>query len=163
MSEATEVLVTARPATADDDAFLQYLYGTTRAAELALVPWLPAQREAFIHLQFTAQRQHYRHEFPDAREAVLWLGTARIGRLYTHERAAELRLLDFSLLPEFHTHTGAAQFLRELIATAKQPVTINLTSSDPLHGFFAKLGFTACSATDAHTLYEVRGASVGAP
>ncbi|MBA4174599.1 MAG: GNAT family N-acetyltransferase, partial [Hyphomicrobium sp.] len=50
-----------RPEAAADDAYLLALYATTRAAELEQVQgWTPEQKQAFVAMQFNAQRHHYR-------------------------------------------------------------------------------------------------------
>ena len=58
--------ITLRPAGPDDYDFLVEVYGSTRAEELALVPWTNEQRDAFIRSQFNAQQEHYRKTYPGA-------------------------------------------------------------------------------------------------
>ena len=50
--------ITLRPATAADDDFIFNCYASTRAQELAQVPWSAEQKEAFVRMQYTAQKQH---------------------------------------------------------------------------------------------------------
>lgn len=56
--------VTTRPAEEDDRDFLRHVYGSTREAELARVPWGEAERAAFIAMQFSAQHRYYREQYP---------------------------------------------------------------------------------------------------
>ena len=58
--------ITLRPVAVADDAFLYSVYASTRAEEMTRVPWTPEQKEAFLRMQFTAQKQHYAAEFPHA-------------------------------------------------------------------------------------------------
>jgi hypothetical protein len=149
-----------RPAQLTDpaeEAFLVRLYASTRAAELALVPWTEAQKEFFARLQATAQRQHYQAEYPAAEEFVILVDAAPAGRLYVERRAAEIRLLDFSLLPDFYTGPVGPQSLRpwldEAAATGK-PVNIHLQPGDPLQSLFEQIGFTPAGNNGVHVLYE---------
>lgn len=113
-----EPQIKLRPAEPADEAFLLRLYASTRAAELALVPWDAAQREFFVSLQATAQRQHYRAEYPAAEELLILLDEQPAGRLYIDRRAAEIRLLDFALLPEQHASPAGPQLLHLLLEEA---------------------------------------------
>lgn len=151
-----------RPAAPEDEAFLLRLYESSRAAELALVPWTAAQREFFVRLQSTAQRQHYRAEYPAAEEWLILLDEQPAGRLYVDRRATEIRLLDFSLLPEHHASPAGPQLLHPLMAEAAAaglPVTIHLQSGDPLQALFEGLGFAPVGENGVHTLFEWRAAS----
>lgn len=142
-----------------DEAFLVRLYASTRAAELALVPWTEAQKEFFARLQATAQRQHYRAEYPAAEEFLIYADETPAGRLYVDRRAAEIRLLDFSLLPDFYAGNVGPQvlapWLAEGAATGKS-VTIHLPPGDPLQSLFERLGFALVSDNGAHRLFEWR-------
>ncbi len=93
MTVSATASIELRPVTAADEEFLVRMYGGTREAELALVPWDAAQRETFIRFQYLAQQNHYQTEYPDAEPLlVLFVGQAA-GQLYLHRRAAEIRLL----------------------------------------------------------------------
>ena len=151
-----------RPVTPEDEAFLLRLYESTRAAELALVPWTAAQREFFVSLQANAQRQHYRAQCPAAEELLILLDEQPAGRLYIDRRATELRLLDFTLLPEHYASPAGPQLLRTLMAEAAAAdlaVTIHLQPGDPLQALFEQLSFAPVGNNGIHVLFEWRAAS----
>ena len=54
-----------RPVGPDDYDFLVEVYASTRAEELALVPWTIEQQQAFVRSQFAAQQDHYAKKYPD--------------------------------------------------------------------------------------------------
>ena len=87
-----------RPARADDLPFLRRLYGETRAAELAGVPWPEAVREQFLDSQFALQHRHYVNHFADADFLVLERGGDPVGRLYLQRAAPDFLIVDISLL-----------------------------------------------------------------
>jgi ribosomal protein S18 acetylase RimI-like enzyme len=61
----------ARPRTPDDTEFLAALYASTRASELAPVPWPDDAKRAFLRSQFEAQARHYDLHYADAEFLVL--------------------------------------------------------------------------------------------
>ena len=92
--------LTLRQERDDDIAFLTALYGSTRAAELALMAqWSDADRAAFVHQQFMAQRHHYRTAIAGVRFAVIEADGEPIGRLYVQQRESVIQLVDITLHP----------------------------------------------------------------
>ena len=49
--------VTLRPVSAADDGFILQGYASKREQELAQVPWSAEQKEAFVRMQYVAQKQ----------------------------------------------------------------------------------------------------------
>jgi hypothetical protein len=56
---------------AADEAFLLGVYGSSRADEMARVPWPEQQKQAFLKMQFAAQRDHYAAFYPQAKHDVI--------------------------------------------------------------------------------------------
>src|SRR4029077_6333240 len=90
-----------RPITAADDAFLCALYGSTRAEELAPVPWTEEQKRAFLDMQFRAQTIHYQKHYGDGEFLMIENRGEPIGRLLLHRTSTEIRIIDISLLPAY--------------------------------------------------------------
>mgnify|MGYP006275961387 CR=1 FL=1 len=138
-----------RPETPGDLDFLERLYATTRADELALAGWNRAQQAAFIHQQFTAQHAHYRKHFPDAGFWLLELDGGRAGRLYLHPRSDEIRLIDIALLPEWRGRGIGGALLRRLLeraGAAGLPVRLHVEPDNPAARLYGRLGF--CGVED---------------
>lgn len=136
--------VTTRPISPADDAFLLKVYASTRAEEMALVPWNEAQRDAFLKMQFTAQHQHYRTRFPEARFEVILLGDAPVGRLYIDRDEEAIRILDMTLLPEYRHRGIGTPIIKDLMAegkAARKPVRIYVDDNSPALRLFDRLGF----------------------
>src|SRR5689334_12600699 len=91
--------LTLRPVDADDETFLYEVFASTRAEEMALTGWPPAQQEAFLRPQFRAQREHYSAEFPRADHAIILVDDRPIGRLFVSRNSQAIDLVDISLLP----------------------------------------------------------------
>src|SRR6266536_1776041 len=106
LREQQEVLptgekVTLRAVTPDDEAFLLSVYDSSRAEELAQVPWPEGQREAFVKWQFDLQRREYDARYPDAEYDVILVDDQPAGRIWIGRDAEEIHLLDIVVLPEF--------------------------------------------------------------
>ncbi len=152
---------TLRPVTADDLPLLLQLYGSTRAAELALVPWNDAQRAAFIKLQFDGQTAFYESEYPDAVHSIVLCEGEPLGRLYLHRRAHEIRMLDLTLLADERAEAAGNQLLASLQAEAEAvqlPLNIHLEPFNAMRPIFERLGFVKVTDNDTHALYEWRAA-----
>jgi RimJ/RimL family protein N-acetyltransferase len=143
--------VTLRPAAGEDEEFLVQVYASTRAEELARVPWSEAQRSAFVRMQFDAQLLHYRTHNPAATYDIILLDGQAIGRLYVARRGYEIRILDITLLPE-HRGAGVGTFLlKELMseaAHANLPLNIYVESYNRSRGLFERLGFKKVDRPD---------------
>lgn len=128
----------------DDKPFLSELYGTTRAAELAQVPWTDEQKQEFIDMQFNAQYTFYNEQFTEAEFGILSKNTVDIGRLYMDQRDDDLRIIDIALMPNYQKMgigkallQGAQQVATEL----KLPITIHVEKNNPAMRLYKHLGF----------------------
>lgn len=141
---------------ADDVAFLQEVYASTRLDELTQLPWNEEQRSAFIRMQFTAQRQHYLKHYPNARQELILVGQQPIGRLYVN-RGNGIHILDFTILPEHRGHgigSSIMKFLLEEAEEARKSVTIYVESFNPSRRLFERLGFAEIESDGINLLLE---------
>ena len=104
----------------DDVEFLRALYASTRVDELATLGRSAAQLDAFITMQFEAQRMHYRANYPAADFLVLTVGPERVGRLYVNADPTEVLLIDIALLPERRGAGLGTVLLRRLMDDAAE-------------------------------------------
>lgn len=88
-----------RPARHDDLPWLRTLYASTRAEELAPIPWPDEAKRAFLDSQFALQHQHYLLHYADADFLAIEREGAPIGRYYLQRRAPDHLIVDISLLP----------------------------------------------------------------
>lgn len=127
-----------------DAPFLRHLYGTTREEEMRFVPWTPAQKAAFLDMQFHAQATHYQEFYPDCEFLVIELEERPIGRLYIDRGADDIRITDIALLPEFRGRGIGRMLMEEVLAegaaTGKR-VTIYVEHYNPARRLYDRLGF----------------------
>lgn len=83
-----------------DLPWLRDLYASTRAEEMAPVPWPDATKRAFLDQQFDLQHRHYLAHYGDADFLALERdGHGPVGRCYLLRAAPDHILVDISLLP----------------------------------------------------------------
>jgi GNAT superfamily N-acetyltransferase len=154
--------VSLRPAVAEDEAFLLAVYSSTRADELAQVPWGEAQRAAFLQMQFTAQQRHYQAHFPKATHDIILFDNQPAGRLYVDRRDAEIRILDIALLPDYRKRGIGLALIKALMdeaAEAGKRLAIHVESFNTSRQLFERLGFLPIEDDGINLLYEWRSGS----
>ena len=154
-ARAARAGLTFRPMTDADLQFLARLYASTRAEELAVVPWSPVQKLAFLQQQFAAQHAHYQKYFAGADFLVIERAGGSIGRLYVSRGRDEHRIVDIALLPEHRRHGLGAALLQDLLdeaGRAGKAVTIHVEKFNPAMTLYRRLGFAAVAEEGAYDL-----------
>ena len=150
-------MTTLRPARPEDREHLLAVYASTRAQELAPVPWTDAQKAAFVKMQFDAQDVHYKEHYEGATYEVIEVDGVPAGRLYLHRTPKEIRLVDIALLPSFRGKGIGTRLLAELIVEAKAksvPLTIHVEIFNPARRLYERLGFAPVEEHGVHVLME---------
>ena len=133
-----------RPASDPDLPFLGRLYASTRAEELAGVPWNAQEKAAFLESQFKAQHAHYRQYYPDADWLVIVHGGDDVGRLYIERWPSQHRIIDIAFLPEFRGRGFGTALMQDLLdeaAAAGKAVSIHVEKFNPAMRLYRRLGF----------------------
>ena len=143
-----------RPA---DLEFLRGLYSSTRADEMARVPWSKEQQAHFLAMQFEAQHAHYMRHYADADFWVIEREADPIGRLYLDEWEDELRLIDIALLPEHRGRglgTVVLHDVMEAAATRGKAVRAHVEKSNPAQRLYSRLGYRVIEDKQVYDLLE---------
>lgn len=133
-----------RPETDADLPFLMQVFASTRAEEMALVPWTVDEKRAFLVHQFSAQRKHYRTYFPDAAYDVLERDGAPIGRLYVDERQTRVHITDIALIPDQRgggVGTAILGALQDYARARGKGVDIFVERINPAKSLYDRMGF----------------------
>jgi GNAT superfamily N-acetyltransferase len=144
-----------RPKTDADRPFLSYVYATTRADEMSLVPWTPQQKAEFLEMQFNAQWSHYEQYYPDAAFLVIERDGAPIGRIYIDRGADEICLIDIALIPAARGAGLGTQLVQEILDEAQQAgkrVAIHVERFNPAMRLYQRLGFRAVEENGVYYL-----------
>jgi ribosomal protein S18 acetylase RimI-like enzyme len=148
-----------RPARPEDREHLLAVYASTRAEELAPVPWTEEQKAAFLAMQFGAQDADYKRNYAGADFSVIEVDGQPAGRLYVERRPEEIRLIDIALLPSFRRSGIGTRLLRQLITEARErriPLTIHVEMFNPARRLYERLGFAPVAEHGIYLLMERR-------
>jgi len=127
-----------------DIEFLYQVYASTRADEMALVDWTAEQKEAFIRMQFNAQREHYQTHYPKASNQIIQQEGVSIGRLIVERSQDPLLLIDIALLPEYRRTGIGTTLIRDLMDEAARlnwSIILHVESFNPAMNLYNRLGF----------------------
>jgi ribosomal protein S18 acetylase RimI-like enzyme len=146
-----------RPAGPGDAELLYRIYASTREDELAVVPWDPAQKEAFLRMQFDAQDRYYHATFPNASYDLIVSGEEVLGRLYVDRSETAWNVIDLALLPQHRGKGIGTQLLTEVQAeagAAAKPVQMHVERFNPAQRLYDRLGFRRIADQGVYLLLE---------
>jgi GNAT superfamily N-acetyltransferase len=149
--------VALRPATPEDYAFLERVYASTRADELAPLPWSAEQKAAFLAQQFAAQSAHYAEHYPDASFDVVLVDGEPAGRLIVARGVAEIRVVDIALLPEHRGRGIGTALLEPILAEADErgaTVVVHVEQFNPAMRLYERLGFVPAGEVGVYLRLE---------
>ena len=124
--------------------FFQRVFESTRAEELAPVPWPDEQKRAFLAHQFAAQSAHYAQHYADASFGVIVVDGEPAGRLIVARREDAIVIVDISLLPEHRSRGLGTRLLGSLIDEANasgRKLSIHVEMNNPALRLYERLGF----------------------
>ena len=153
MRDAPPAGLALREVTAADEPFLRDLYRSTRDPELALTIWSEDEKRAFSDEQFDFQDRWYRSQYAGARFLVIERGGSPIGRLYLHETANEIGVMDIALVPEARNAglgTALMEWVKAAAAARNAAVTLHVEIFNPARALYARLGFREESIEGMH-------------
>lgn len=154
-----------RPVQETDAELLLEIYASTRADEMALVPWDAATKDVFLRSQFSAQWNHYRKYFPQAAHHMIVVEEQAVGRLYVDRSQDKIHILDVTLLPHRRGQGTGTQILLDLMKEAahkNQSCSIYVESFNRSLRLFHRLGFVKTDESGISWLMEWRAASSSA-
>jgi GNAT superfamily N-acetyltransferase len=159
MQQNKPAIITLRPEDSHDEAFLYLLYASTRAEEVAAWGWDETQQEAFLRMQFNAQRQSYEWQYPLAERRIILRDGEPAGRMIVHRADEEFLLVDIAILPEHRNSGIGAALIKGLLdeaALARKPVRLHVGRVNPARRLYERLGFVCISDTGTYFSMEWR-------
>jgi|SRR3569832_147436 len=137
-----------RAAEASDLPFLQALFASFRAEEMALVPWPEAAKTGFLQSQFRLQHTHITTHFAGGDFLVIERDGQPAGRLYLDWREREALIVDVGFMPE-HRGAGLGEAIVRWVAglareRSLERVSLHVNLNNPrARKLYEKLGFKA--------------------
>jgi GNAT superfamily N-acetyltransferase len=153
----THGTIRLRPAAGgpSEDAFFYLLFASNRAAEMALMPISPADKEFLLQVQFRSMNDTYRTNYP-----IIELDRWPVGRIVSEVHASCVYYIDFALLPQAQ---GIGIGTTVLAAALDEPRRLGLPAR--LRSFsynwvaqrlYDKLGFTLIAEEPPQIVLEWR-------
>ena len=108
-------------------------------------------------MQFDAQHRFYQEQFPEADYQVIERGGKPIGRVYTHRRDDEIRLIDIALLPAYRGEGLGRSLIEDLQdegAESGVPLRIHVEKNNPAYRLYLRLGFRTIKDKGVYDLLE---------
>ncbi len=161
--DVKSAVVSLRTASPEDEDFLLQVYASTRADELALLDWKREQRDAFLRMQFNAQRWSYEANYPHADNQIILLNNQPIGRLLIARAEHEITLVDIALLPKHRGHGIGTDLLHELIDEAKQthkPIRLHVLKGNRAMQLYTRLGFQVIAEQEPYIEMELQSQTI---
>jgi ribosomal protein S18 acetylase RimI-like enzyme len=140
--------ITSRISQPTDGEFLFSVYASTRAEEMALVPWTPEQKESFLRMQSNAQLTHYQKYYPKAEHQIIQCDENSIGRLIVDRSKDPILVIDIALLPEYRNNGIGTALITNLMAEAANlhwALTLHVEVFNPAMRLYERLGFVKTS------------------
>jgi ribosomal protein S18 acetylase RimI-like enzyme len=140
-----------------DLPWLRALYASTRAEELAAVPWPEFAKRQFLDQQFALQHQHYLGHYPTADYLVIRTDQQEpVGRFYLDRARPAYLLVDISLFPRWRGLGLGSLLIRQSQADAAAQglgMQLHVLDSNLLaRRLYERLGFV--SAASDHPGYH---------
>jgi GNAT superfamily N-acetyltransferase len=114
--------------------------------------------EAFLDLQFRAQRLDWEASFPGAAHELILLDGTPVGRVWVAWSTEECRVVDLALLPEHRRRGMGTHVFREILTEAdRRGVPVRTTvarTNGPSLALHAQLGFVAVAEDDVYVAME---------
>ncbi len=146
-----------REETPTDEAALRRLYASTRAEEMACVPWRDEQKTIFLNMQFDLQRRHYRAHHPQGEFMLVMIGGKPAGRFYLDRSGEAFVLIDIALFPAYRGQGVGRHLLENMLAEARaasKAVRLHAEPSNRAFTFYQRLGFIPVEARGMRWLME---------
>jgi len=128
----------------EDEDFLFRLYASTRQEEMSAWGWDATQQDAFLRMQFRAQRQGYAADYAGADHQVILADAEPVGRLMVHRTEKEVRLVDISVLPEYRNRGMGAALIHDLMAecqASRKALCLQVAKGNRAARLYERLGF----------------------
>jgi ribosomal protein S18 acetylase RimI-like enzyme len=149
-----------RPVRPEDEGFLLKLYRSTRQDEIATWGWDEVQQDAFLRMQFAAQRRWYEAAYPQAEHQLILQEGEAVGRILVLRETAAIQLIDIALLPQYRNRGVGTALLGELIEeSSKSGIPLRLhvqRSNQQAIRLYRRLGFSAIEQDEVYCRMERR-------
>lgn len=152
-----------RACTEADDAFVYDVFSTTWESEVAALPNQNLAQHV-LRIQHIAQERRFASQYPALQRYIVVQDGEPAGRLYVHESASLLEVVDLTLMPRFRDHgigTGIFHQLFEHATSEGQTIALRVERrNERATMLYSQLGFDLVSVDDLDNYFEWTPAGV---
>ncbi len=148
MREAKDLL-DLRDAQPGDLPFLLELYSDVRGPEVSAWGWPASQCDAFLRMQFEAQRRGYQAAYPKAIHHIVLSGGEAIGRRMAARTSQGMRLVDIALLASHRNRGIGSRLIQQLMDDCRasgSALHLQVLRGNPAQRLYQRLGFIETGA-----------------
>jgi ribosomal protein S18 acetylase RimI-like enzyme len=114
-----------RTANPDDESFLQELFFDVRSVEFTQMGFPLEQLTPLLSMQYKAQTQSYKAQYPNAEHSIIELSGEKIGRLLVNAKEKTVHLIDIAILHNFRGQ-GFGSFLLEKLKSEREIIGLSV-------------------------------------
>ncbi|WP_028594764.1 GNAT family N-acetyltransferase [Paenibacillus assamensis] len=137
----------------EDEPFLFQLYKESRMDEVQLWGWEESAQDAFLHMQWMAQKHSYAAQYPHAEQLIVYVEDVQVGRIIVSRYDHKIVLVDITILKQYQNQKIGTTLLTELqteAASTSKSLHLSVLHSNPAFKLYERLGF---KRTDNNGLY----------
>ena len=153
--------ITLRPATEQDEPFLNRLYKVSRVEEFSATGIGEEYFDLLMRMQYSARKAAYESNYPDARRSIVSADGTDAGQIWVFSDHTQYRVIDIVIAGEFQNQGIGSFLMKDLIAQAKQagvPLRCSVATNNPGSlRFHQRLGFQVISGDEAYYQMEFAG------
>jgi GNAT superfamily N-acetyltransferase len=147
----------------DDDEFLYAVYASTRD-DVKYLPFDEAGKQAFIRMQYNAQKAHYGEHYAEALNYIVLYDGKPAGRHMIDYGTEDIRLVDMAIVPEYRGLGIGTVLFKESFKDAVRlglPCILHVIKQNPAIPMYERLGFRTIGETGIHDKMEWRPPGLG--
>jgi ribosomal protein S18 acetylase RimI-like enzyme len=151
--------ISLRNAEQDDQAFVFTLYCDVRSSEVNAWGWPPAQRDAFLKMQFAAQRHSYQAAYPNASGKIVLHEGLPIGRQLVDHTSEGMHLIDIALLAAYRNCGIGSELMRLLLDECKAAgvsLSLQVLRGNAALRLYRRMGFTETNSDQMYIQMQWR-------
>jgi ribosomal protein S18 acetylase RimI-like enzyme len=152
-----KVIVSTRPARADDEPFLRRLFAITEQERLSLESLSAEESKRLLRFEFGAHENHYATLPYEKTDTLLIVNDQPVGRLIVWQNPDEIRLADLALLPEVRNRglgTALIQSLQAAAQSSGRPLRLVVGKQNRVLSLYRRMTFVKREETLTHLLLE---------
>ncbi len=147
-----------RKISVDDELFLQELFFDVRSLEFLQFGFPSEQLKPLLAMQYNAQTQSYKAQYPNAEHSIIELNGEKIGRLLVNREAGNTLLVDIAILHNFRGQ-GFGSFLLEKLKSESDCVNLSVYKTNfGAIKLYEKLGFAVTNNDEMYLEMEWKNA-----